>query len=43
MEQMRLALDKNKQRAVGILFVLGTILVLLATWDLPEDRPPQMK
>jgi hypothetical protein len=28
---------------VGILLVLGTILVLVATWDLPEDRSAQMK
>jgi hypothetical protein len=43
MKHVRLTLDKNKQRAVGILFILGTILVLIANWDLPEDRPPQMK
>jgi hypothetical protein len=28
---------KSKRRAVGILLVLGSVLVLLATWDLPED------
>jgi hypothetical protein len=28
---------KSKRRAVGILLVLGSILVLVATWDLPED------
>jgi hypothetical protein len=32
---------KSKRRAVGILLVLGSILVLLATWDLPEDWSPQ--
>jgi hypothetical protein len=36
-------MDKNKQRAIGIFRVLGSILVLVATWDLPEDRAPQMK
>jgi len=30
---------KSKQRAVGILLVLGSILVLIALWDLPEDWP----
>jgi hypothetical protein len=37
--QERLTMDKlkSKQRAVGILLVLGSILVLLVTWDLPED------
>lgn len=28
---------KTKQRAVGILLVLGSILVMMAVWDLPED------
>jgi hypothetical protein len=27
---------KSKQRAVGLLLVLGSILVLVAIWDLPE-------
>jgi hypothetical protein len=35
-------MDKTKQRAVGILFVFGAILVLMATWDSPEDRPTQV-
>ena len=39
---LRLAMDKTKQRAVGILFVFGAILVLMATWDSPEDRPTQV-
>jgi len=26
-------MEKNKQRAIGILMVLGSILVLVATWD----------
>jgi hypothetical protein len=34
-------MEKNKQRAIGILLVLGSILVLVATWDLPENRPAQ--
>ena len=29
-------MEKNKQRAIGILMVLGTILVLVATWDIAE-------
>jgi hypothetical protein len=37
-DHLRLDMDKlkSKQRAVGILLVLGSILVLIATWDLPE-------
>jgi hypothetical protein len=35
-------MDNNKQRAIGILFVLGSILVLMATWDVPERRPSQV-
>jgi hypothetical protein len=27
---------KSKQRAVGLLLVLGSILVFMATWDFPE-------
>jgi len=34
---------KNKQRAVIILLFLGGILVLMATWDLPESPSPQVK
>jgi len=29
-------MEKNKQRAIGILMVLGSILVLVATWDITE-------
>ncbi len=36
-------MDRNKQRAVSILFVLGSILVLMATWDLPEEESPDVK
>jgi hypothetical protein len=27
----------SKQRAVCLLFVLGSILVLIAAWDIPES------
>jgi hypothetical protein len=43
MEHLRFVMENNKQRAMGILFVLGSILVLVATWNAPEDRLPQMK
>jgi len=36
-------MDKNKQRAIGILLVLSSILVLMATWDLPENRLLQLQ
>ncbi len=36
-------MDRNKQRAISILFVLGSILVLMATWDLPEEGSPNVK
>jgi len=36
-------MDHNKQRAIGILFVLGSLLVLMATWTAPEERLAQMK
>jgi hypothetical protein len=29
-------MEKNKQRAIGILVVLGSILVLIATWESGE-------
>jgi len=29
-------MDKTKQRAISILLFLGGILVLMATWNLPE-------
>jgi hypothetical protein len=29
---------KSRHRAVGLLFVLGSILVFLATWDFPDGR-----
>jgi hypothetical protein len=36
-------MEKNRQRAIGILLVLGSILVLVATWDLLENRSPQLQ
>jgi hypothetical protein len=36
-------MDKNKKGAVSILLFLATILVLMATWDTSEDRPPEVK
>jgi hypothetical protein len=36
-------MDNYKERAIGILFLLGSILVLMAAWDLPENRSPQVK
>jgi hypothetical protein len=32
-------MENTKQRAIGILIVLGSILVLVATWDLTERQP----
>jgi hypothetical protein len=34
---------RNKQRAISILFILGSILILMATWDLPEERSLDVK
>jgi hypothetical protein len=31
---------KTKRRAISILLVAGSILVLLATWNLPEGLQP---
>jgi hypothetical protein len=36
-------MDNYKERAISILFLLGSILVLMATWDMPENRPPQVR
>lgn len=30
-------MTKSKQRAVAILIVLGSIALLCATWNMPED------
>jgi hypothetical protein len=34
---------KHKMSAVAILFVLGSILALVATWDAPEDQSAQTR
>ena len=36
-------MGKNKQRAIGILLVLGSILVLMASWNLLENRSAEMR
>ena len=36
-------MGKSKQRAVSVLLFFGTILVLVATWDLPANTSPQVK
>jgi hypothetical protein len=36
-------MDKNKQRAVSILLLLGGILVVMATWNLPANPSPEVK
>jgi len=33
-------MDNRKERAISILFLLGSILVLMATWDMPGNRQP---
>jgi hypothetical protein len=40
---LRWGMNMNKQRAVSILLLLGGILVVMATWNLPEDRLPEVK
>jgi hypothetical protein len=37
-EHLRLVMAKNKQRAASILLFLGGVLMLMATWDLPESK-----
>ena len=39
----RLVMNKSKQRAKCILLFLGSVLMLWATWDLPEVPSPQVK
>jgi hypothetical protein len=36
-------MTKHKLSAVAVLFVLGSILALAATWDAPEDWPAQTR
>jgi hypothetical protein len=40
---LEVAMGKDKQRAISILLFFGTILVLVATWDFPENPSPQVK
>ncbi len=30
---------KSKRRSVGLLLVMASIMILVATWDLPEEWP----
>ena len=43
MKYVRSTMDNYKDKAIGILLVLGSILVLMATWNAPEDGSPEMK
>ncbi len=36
-------MTKHKLSAVAVLFVLGSILALVATWDAPEDGSAQTR
>jgi hypothetical protein len=36
-------MNKSRQRAISILLCLGSILVLMAAWDLPERQSPEVK
>jgi hypothetical protein len=36
-------MDNPKEKAIGILLILGSLLVLLATWNAPEGGLPEMK
>jgi hypothetical protein len=36
-------MDNYKEKAIGILLILGSILVLMATWNAPEDGLPEIK
>jgi hypothetical protein len=33
---------KSKQRALGLLIVLGSVLVLIASWNFPENLPKKV-
>jgi hypothetical protein len=39
----RLEMNKTKQRAISMLLLLGGILAVMATWNLPENLPPEVK
>jgi len=34
---------KNHWRAISILVVLGSVVLLAASWSLPEDGPQEME
>ena len=36
-------MNRNRQRAVSILLLLGGILVVMATWNRSENRLPEVK
>jgi len=36
-------MGKYRQRAISVFLFFGTILVLMAMWDLTEDPSPQAK
>jgi len=36
-------MDNYKEKAIGILLIVGSILVLMVTWNPPEDGLPEMK
>jgi hypothetical protein len=42
-QHLRLVMDKNKQRAVSILLLFGSILVVVAMWNLSEKPSPQVE
>lgn len=33
-------MEKNKQRAIGVLMILGSVLFLVASWDLNLPEKP---
>ncbi len=36
-------MDRNREKAISILFVLGSILILMTTWHLPEEKSLDVK
>ena len=40
---MRCLMEMNKRRAVSILMLLGGILVVMATWNVPVNRLSEEK
>jgi hypothetical protein len=43
MDYVRSTMGNYKEKAIGILLILGSILVLMATWNAPEGGLPEMK